>query len=62
MIELLQLQLALPAPLASMVRDAETHLNAAVHHLAQLHRLVRFETKNTPVGPALDLERSLGPG
>jgi hypothetical protein len=47
--------------LAELVRDADDHLAAAVRHVARLSRLVRFETRDTPVGPALDVERSLGP-
>jgi GAF domain-containing protein len=61
MIELVQLDVVLPAPLARLVQDADTHLAAALRHLARLNHLARFETKPTPVGPALDLERSLGP-
>jgi DNA-binding response OmpR family regulator len=57
-IELLRMQTD-PAPSALMLlRQVETGLNAADLHLRSLQKVVRVRTKETPVGPALDLARS----
>lgn len=57
-IELLRLQ-SDPVPSALvLLRQAETGLAAADRHLQSLQRVVRVRTKETPVGPALDLARS----
>jgi hypothetical protein len=44
-----------------LLRQAETGLSAANHHLRLLQKVVRVRTKDTPVGPALDLARSTSP-
>jgi hypothetical protein len=41
-----------------LLRQAETGLAAADRHLQSLQKVVRVRTKETPVGPALDLARS----
>jgi hypothetical protein len=41
-----------------MSQVAARQLEKAVEHVRQLQRVVRVETKETPFGPALDLERS----
>ena len=57
-IELLRLQADLMPNALMLLRQAEAGLNAADHHLRSLQKVVRVRTKNTPVGPALDLARS----
>jgi len=57
-IELLRLQTELMPNALVLLRQAEVGLNAADHHLRSLQKVVRVRTKNTPVGPALDLARS----
>jgi DNA-binding response OmpR family regulator len=57
-IELLRLQ-ADPMPnMLVLLRQAEAGLAAADRHLQSLQKVVRVRTKETPVGPALDLARS----
>lgn len=51
----------LPAGFAGLVRDALAALDKASGDIDQLSRVVRFETKETLMGPALDLERSTQP-
>ncbi|HZO24657.1 MAG TPA: GAF domain-containing protein [Chloroflexota bacterium] len=57
-IELMRLQADLTPNALIPLRQAETGLNAADHHLRSLQRVVRVRTKETPIGPALDLARS----
>ena len=57
-IELMRLQKDLTPNALMLLRQAETGLNAADHHLRSLQKVVRVRTKQTPVGPALDLARS----
>jgi DNA-binding response OmpR family regulator len=57
-IELMRLQTDLMPNALMLMRQAEIGLNAADHHLRSLQKVVRVRTKNTPVGPALDLARS----
>ena len=57
-IELMQLQTDLMPHALMLLRQAETGLNAADLHLRSLQKVVRVRTKETPVGPALDLARS----
>ncbi len=47
-----------PLDLRTMLGQAAAGLAAAEQHLRMLQQVVRIETKDTPVGPALDLERS----
>jgi DNA-binding response OmpR family regulator len=44
--------------LAEFLDEIEEGLSAAERHLAELQRVVRVKTKDTPVGPSLDLSRS----
>lgn len=41
-----------------LLRDVEAGLAAAERHLHELQRVVRVKTKDTPVGPSLDLSQS----
>jgi two-component system phosphate regulon response regulator PhoB len=61
MIELLQTQhlLDLPPSLRAVGDQAAAGLGDATRHIEQLQRVVRVETQDTPLGPALDLQRSL---
>jgi DNA-binding response OmpR family regulator len=60
-IELLRLQMDLMPNALVLLHQAETGLNAADRHLRSLQKVVRVRTKQTPVGPALDLARSTAP-
>ncbi len=60
-LDLLREEPAVPAALRNMVCDAAEGLAAAVRAIAQFQGLARFETKETPLGPALDIERSTQP-
>ncbi len=48
----------LGADVREQVAEVATYLDAAVRYVAQFQQVVRVETKSTPVGPALDLNRS----
>jgi CheY-like chemotaxis protein len=56
--ELLQDDPDLPPHLREMMEGSAQGLAAAVEHVRRLQQIVRFERKQTPVGPALDLDRS----
>ena len=60
-IELMRLQTDLQPSALVLLRQVEAGLNAAEHHLRSLQKVVRVRTKDTPVGPALDLARSTLP-
>jgi PAS domain S-box-containing protein len=60
-LELVQLQGHLSSELRTLIETASGQLDAAARHLAQLQQVVRVATKETPVGPSLDLERSVQP-
>ncbi|MDQ3928091.1 MAG: PAS domain S-box protein [Chloroflexota bacterium] len=47
-----------PSDIREDARQAMIRLKAAVQHVVRLQQVVRVETKDTPVGPALDLDRS----
>jgi len=47
---------------AQLLADIESGLGAAECHLRELQKIVRVETKNTPVGLSLDLARSTRSG
>ena len=49
------------AELAELAEQAAIGLAAANAHLREFQKVVRVETKETPVGPALDLARSTAP-
>jgi DNA-binding response OmpR family regulator len=57
-IELMRLQTDLVPNALLLMRQAEAGLAAADRHLRSLQKVVRVRTKETPVGPALDLARS----
>ncbi|MGE3270070.1 MAG: PleD family two-component system response regulator [Chloroflexota bacterium] len=60
-IELMRLQPDLQPSALVLLRQVEAGLNAAEHHLRSLQKVVRVRTKDTPVGPALDLAQSTRP-
>lgn len=51
----------LPPRLRDLFLQAQEGLDRACHDLAKLQRVARVVTKPTPVGPSLDLDRSLPP-
>jgi len=57
-LELLKEDPALLPHLRQIVEEAGTGLASAAGHVRRLQQVVRIQTKETPVGPALDLERS----
>ncbi|MCC6174231.1 MAG: response regulator [Chloroflexi bacterium] len=59
--ELLKDDPAMPAALREVIQDAAIGLEAAVEHVRRLQQIVRIQTKDTPIGPALDLEGSVLP-
>jgi GAF domain-containing protein len=61
LVELLQRQRSDLHGLGDMLDEAARGLEAAVERIRRLQQVVRVETKQTPVGPALDLERSSSP-
>jgi C4-dicarboxylate-specific signal transduction histidine kinase len=60
-IELLQQQATVPAHLHRLVDQAATSLTDAKLCIRQFQQVVRIETKDTIVGPTLDLARSVQP-
>ena len=60
-IELMRLQTDLTPSALVLLWHVEAGLNAAERHLRSLQKVVRVRTKETPVGPALDLARSTMP-
>jgi integral membrane sensor domain MASE1 len=58
-IDLLQQQATLPPHLCTMVAQAADSLALAAEHVRQLQQVEQVETKDTVVGPALDLARSV---
>lgn len=57
-LELLREDPALLPHLRQIVDEAGAGLASAAEHVRRLQQVVRIQTKETPVGPALDLERS----
>ena len=57
-LELLRQQPDLPPGVREMLDQMAESLDVAVEHIAKFRDVVRVETKDTPVGPALDLDRS----
>ncbi|GIW05260.1 MAG: hypothetical protein KatS3mg060_0065 [Dehalococcoidia bacterium] len=51
----------LPATLRTMIGDALARLMGVANHIQQFQSVIRVETRDTPVGPALDLRRSVDP-
>jgi hypothetical protein len=58
-VELLGAQSDLPPDLRALVGDASNGLDRAIEHVRQLQQVSRVATKQTPLGPALDLRASL---
>ncbi len=58
MLSLLQRRSDLPADARACVDQAMDSLGEAAEHVQQLQQVVRVETKLTPTGPSLDLDRS----
>jgi PAS domain S-box-containing protein len=58
MLSLLQRRSDLPGDARACVDRAVASLSEAAEHVQQLQQVVRVETKATPTGPALDLDRS----
>ena len=57
-LELLKEDPGLEPHLREIVEEAGAGLASAAGHVRRLQKVVRIQTKETPVGPALDLERS----
>ncbi|HLH22811.1 MAG TPA: PAS domain S-box protein [Acidobacteriaceae bacterium] len=57
-LELIQQSVALAHDLDRLARGAEECLLVAIEDVAKPQRVVRVETKDTVIGPVLDLERS----
>ncbi len=57
-IELLRADPDLPVGLHDLVDQSSEALLAADQHIRQFQQLARIQTKDTPIGPTLDLERS----
>ena len=57
-LELLREDPALVPHLRQIVEEAGVGLASAAGHVRRLQQVVRIQTKDTPIGPALDLERS----
>ena len=60
--ELLREDPTLLPHLRQIVEEASSGLASAAGHVRRLQQVVRIHTKETPVGPALDLERSASTG
>jgi PAS domain S-box-containing protein len=60
-LEIVQHRVALPSDLAQVVRDGLAQLGRAAQHIQKLQQVSRVETKDTPLGPSLDLARSSEP-
>ncbi|HEX2174069.1 MAG TPA: response regulator [Dehalococcoidia bacterium] len=59
-LEILQTDRDLPSSFQDMANKAQTRLAAAAEDLKKLQRVTRVETKESPIGQALDLDRSTG--
>jgi len=58
LLELLRVHPHTPDELRELADDATVSLQRAVQTVQRFQQVVRVEVKDTPVGPALDLERS----
>lgn len=61
LVDLIKFRSDVPPDLQDLLGDAAQGLESAVRHVQQLQQVARIETKDTPAGPALDLERSAQP-
>ena len=61
-IDMLREEPGLGDDLQELVADAAAGLQRIGEQLKKLQQLARFQTRETPVGPALDLDRSTGTG
>jgi PAS domain S-box-containing protein len=61
-IDMLRDEPALSPELRELVGEAAVGLQRVAEQLTLLQQLARFQTRETPVGPALDLDRSTGAG
>jgi GAF domain-containing protein len=61
-IDMLREEPGLGDDLQELVADAAAGLQRIGQQLKRLQQLARFQTRETPVGPALDLDRSTGAG
>ena len=59
--DLLRTHPDLPQDLRQLVDDAASGLDRATEHVQRLQTVERLATRETPVGPALDLEKSSAP-
>jgi PAS domain S-box-containing protein len=55
LVEVLQNRTDVPAHLRGLIEEAASGLTRAQQHVRQFQRVVRIETHDTPMGPALDL-------
>jgi PAS domain S-box-containing protein len=62
LVEILQMREDVPADLRELARSAAAHLDEAIQDIEKLSQVVRIETHSTPIGPALDLDRSTETG
>jgi hypothetical protein len=58
-LDLIQQEPSLPDKLQEPLTEAVDNLGLAARRISELQRLTRFETKETAIGPALDLEPSV---
>jgi PAS domain S-box-containing protein len=61
-IDMLRDEQSLSPELRDLIGEAGVGLQRVAEQLTRLQQLARFQTRETPVGPALDLERSTGNG
>ena len=59
--ELVQRRTDLAIDVQAMIAEAMTGLDSATQHIIKLQQIVRVATKDTPLGPALDLDQSVQP-
>jgi DNA-binding response OmpR family regulator len=60
-LSLVELHGAVPADVRALLPDAVASLHHATQTVTQLYEVTRIATHDTPLGPALDLERSASP-
>jgi DNA-binding response OmpR family regulator len=58
---LLSVDARIPADLQALTAEAQDYADAAAAVIIQLQQVVRVTTRETPMGPALDLDRSTEP-